>query len=118
MSVKDCPHPWDWLMITTDGLVKPCCFSFLPVGNLNHSSLEEIWNGFVMQELRLYVLNDRIHPVCRGAHCKFVQSMDFDEDWYLEANPDVRQAVCAQKLASGREHYLRYGKREGRKPKP
>ena len=117
-SIRDCPHPWDWLMITTDGMVRPCCFALLPVGNLNHSSLEEIWNGYTMQELRLYILNNRIHPVCRSAHCQFVQAMEFDELWYLEKNDDVREAVRYQSFTSGWQHYLLFGKKEGRMPKP
>jgi len=40
---------------------------------------------------------------------------DFDEEAYLEANPDVAQAVRNGTLPSGWEHFLRYGKHEGRR---
>jgi glycosyltransferase involved in cell wall biosynthesis len=39
---------------------------------------------------------------------------DFDEAYYLGQNPDVAQAVAEGKLASGYDHYIRYGRREGR----
>ncbi|AOS44937.1 Demethylmacrocin O-methyltransferase [Lacunisphaera limnophila] len=38
----------------------------------------------------------------------------FDENFYLAAYPDVAAAVQSGRFASGREHYERYGLREGR----
>jgi hypothetical protein len=40
----------------------------------------------------------------------------FDETSYLAANPDVRIAVESGALKSGYEHYINYGKNEGRNP--
>lgn len=42
------------------------------------------------------------------------ETSEFDEDKYLRANPDVAQAVLDGVLKSGTEHYLMYGKKEGR----
>lgn len=39
---------------------------------------------------------------------------DFDETAYLRQNPDVAAAVAEGKLASGYDHYVRYGRTEGR----
>jgi hypothetical protein len=39
---------------------------------------------------------------------------DFDESRYLAQYPDVAKAVKSGKLASGFEHYVRYGRAEGR----
>ena len=39
---------------------------------------------------------------------------DFDEETYLQANPDIRQAVAAGTVSSGLEHYRRWGRDEGR----
>lgn len=45
----------------------------------------------------------------------FSQSQDdFNEADYLAANPDVAKAVQAGLQKSGRDHYLRHGKKEGR----
>ncbi len=38
----------------------------------------------------------------------------FDEEIYLRLNPDVRLAVTSGGFRSGREHYERYGRAEGR----
>ncbi len=40
----------------------------------------------------------------------------FDEDFYLAGNPDVAAAVARGDFASGYEHYLLHGSREGRSP--
>lgn len=43
---------------------------------------------------------------------------DFDEDSYLERYPDVAQAVNKGQFASGRAHFDRYGRVEGRVARP
>jgi len=40
------------------------------------------------------------------------QSSDFDEDTYLLFNPDVAQAIREGKIASAREHWLKFGQVE------
>ncbi|MGA7614822.1 MAG: radical SAM protein [Thermoanaerobaculia bacterium] len=40
----------------------------------------------------------------------------FDEEFYLRTYPDVAAAVASGALGSGRDHYLRFGKDEGRIP--
>jgi hypothetical protein len=39
---------------------------------------------------------------------------DFDEEYYLEANDDVRAAVEDRLFRSGYEHYLSLGRYQGR----
>ena len=41
----------------------------------------------------------------------------FDEASYLEIYPDVRDAVAAGQFASGLEHFQRWGRAEGRRPR-
>jgi GSCFA family len=43
-----------------------------------------------------------------------VEMPDFHEDLYLEANPDVAQAIRRGELSSGYEHWVETGKGEGR----
>jgi MoaA/NifB/PqqE/SkfB family radical SAM enzyme len=75
-TVKDCHYPWTWLLLTTDGAVRPCCFAPGEIGNLSDAAdVEEIWNGPVAIALRAPIKRDEIHPVCKGAFCKFVQNM-------------------------------------------
>jgi len=40
---------------------------------------------------------------------------EFNEDSYLNANPDVRKAVIENQFKSGLHHYETYGKNEGRR---
>jgi len=51
---------------------------------------------------------------------EFVRSMlfaiPFDEDWYRKAYPDIDQAITQGLLGSGREHFVRDGYFEGRRP--
>jgi hypothetical protein len=42
------------------------------------------------------------------------QPLEFDEEWYLQQNPDVATAVHEGRGKSGLEHYLAYGRNEGR----
>jgi hypothetical protein len=43
---------------------------------------------------------------------------EFDETWYLRRYPDVARAVRARAFRSGHQHYIDYGKAEGRSPCP
>ncbi len=43
-----------------------------------------------------------------------VAASDFDEEGYLQANPDVREAVQQGEIESGHMHYVGYGYFEGR----
>jgi len=44
----------------------------------------------------------------------FASGAEFDEWLYLEANPDVEDAILRGEFASAREHWLRHGRKEGR----
>ena len=39
----------------------------------------------------------------------------FDEEWYLNRYPDVLDAIKLRTIASGKEHYTKFGQKEGRK---
>ena len=60
------------------------------------------------------ILNDLRH-VERSIPCRITPSPDFDEDAYLGQNPEVADAVRSGALQSGYEHYLKYGRYEGRR---
>lgn len=50
-----CPFPWNAMIINWDGTVSPCTQDFFGsylIGDVNHSSLQEIWNSEKMTELR------------------------------------------------------------------
>ena len=71
-TLRDCRAPWEWSVITTNGDVLPCCFGAPPVGNLNDTSFEEIWNGGEMQALRQALSENRMPRACEKGLCKYV----------------------------------------------
>jgi len=66
-----CRQLWNFLYVSWDGDVMPCCIDplrRLKIGNLNQSSLEELWNGPLIQEIRHIHLQGRYKeiPLCSG----------------------------------------------------
>ena len=61
-----CMLPWMHLHAYPDGRAYPCCFAFdpFPVGNLNENSLEEVFNGEKMKEMRVRMLNNKKSREC------------------------------------------------------
>lgn len=58
-----CRHPWAMFAITWDGVVVPCCNDYdkkYPLGNVNDSTLMEIWNGRPMRLLREEFLGNKV----------------------------------------------------------
>lgn len=56
-------HPFTGLATREDGAIKVCCRS-LPIGWIQEESLENVWNGDNMREVRTQVLNDQRPLVC------------------------------------------------------
>jgi len=53
-------------------------------------------------------------PMLRKLDCKILTPPDFDENAYLQANPDVAAEVAEARQKSGYVHYLLHGQHEGR----
>lgn len=60
-------------------------------------------DGIALETYLRFVARDRLDP-----------NEDFSEEHYLRENPDIMEGVASGKLACGFEHWLRYGKAEGR----
>ncbi len=70
-----CPDPFSKLSVNSDGTVSVCCVDWshgLVVGNACENSIEEIWNGEQLKEIRrLHITGNRSQiPVCRN--CQYV----------------------------------------------
>lgn len=76
--LKDCPHPWEQMLVSSSGEVRPCCYA-KPIANLNDKGFEEIWNGAAYQKLRSDLSKNKMSPVCSGAACKYVRNMPTPE---------------------------------------
>jgi len=61
-----CMMPWLHLHAFPDGRAYPCCFGLdqYPVGNLNKNSMEEVFNGKDMREMRLNMLSNTPSRQC------------------------------------------------------
>jgi len=61
-----CILPWMHLHAYPDGRAYPCCFGFdpYPVGNLNQDSMETVFNGPKMKQLRQNMLNGTKSKEC------------------------------------------------------
>jgi MoaA/NifB/PqqE/SkfB family radical SAM enzyme len=61
-----CMMPWLHLHAFPDGRAYPCCFGLdqYPVGDLNNSSMEEVFNGKDMREMRLNMLSNKTSRQC------------------------------------------------------
>jgi hypothetical protein len=73
VEIRDCRFPWDTLQVLSNGDVRVCCWITGPVGNLKDTTIEEIWNGPAIRELRESILRNETHPLCRHAPCIYVQ---------------------------------------------
>jgi len=63
MSKHACYYPWHSVSVTWDGKAVPCCRDHnasLVFGDLNKESLESIWNGPAIQELRRQFIEKRV----------------------------------------------------------
>jgi len=58
-----CLHPFTGLATREDGAIKVCCRS-LPIGWIQDSTLEEVWNNGTMREVRRQVLSNERPDVC------------------------------------------------------
>lgn len=67
---QSCVRPFRFLNINWKGKALVCCNDFhgeTPVGDANHDSLVEIWNGDLLNLYRLYLVNrNRDLPLCRN----------------------------------------------------
>jgi molybdenum cofactor biosynthesis enzyme MoaA len=73
-----CSKPFEWFEVTQlndRGGTYLCCPSWLnkSVGNLQHQSVEQIWNGEQAQEIRRSIL-DGSFKYCNSSRCAFLQT--------------------------------------------
>jgi radical SAM protein with 4Fe4S-binding SPASM domain len=65
-----CIYPWIHLNTWPDGKVFQCCLTGWQnsIGNLEHNSLEEIWNNDYMKDLRKHMLGGKKHWSCKKCY--------------------------------------------------
>lgn len=65
-----CIYPWIHLHAYPTGEAYPCCHAEMqyPVGNCRNNTLEEIWRGEAMTQLRDDMLSERANPACNRCY--------------------------------------------------
>ena len=79
-STVVCTEPFDRLIIKWDGRVTACCSDYdaqLVLGQIGFQTIEEIWNGLSLTDLRDTVMKQRYNssPLCRS--CPKLYSKEF-----------------------------------------
>lgn len=82
LTVYPCPDPWQRLTICWDGIVVACCNDMLQkyiLGDVKKETLEHIWNGEKIKELRYLMKTCRNKDIklCKG--CSFL----YVNDWTI-----------------------------------
>jgi radical SAM protein with 4Fe4S-binding SPASM domain len=81
-SIEVCPQAFFTMQINPDGKVVPCYQITYPaiMGDANHQSMQEIWNGVGYRSFRRAMLDgrDMANAVC--AKCNFIKYRSFAED--------------------------------------
>jgi radical SAM protein with 4Fe4S-binding SPASM domain len=60
-----CSAPWNLLYVHVDGTVKPCTRSKNPIGDLNHTSIQDILINNEYIKLRKDILEDKVTDNCK-----------------------------------------------------
>ncbi len=75
----DCVAPWEWMLVDVQGNVRPCCYISKSFGNIRAQRPEDIWNGAEYQEMRLFLAQGKLPPVCHDAACRYARGNRFYE---------------------------------------
>ena len=67
-----CISPWQRLSILANGDIIPCCSfygRYIPIGNINSTSISEAWNGISMADVRANLFNgtSNVCEVCQSS---------------------------------------------------
>ena len=65
-----CVYPWIHMYANPDGSVLPCCVADYDkhLGNVRHSTIEEIWNNDAYREMRLRMLSGKECSQCSSCY--------------------------------------------------
>jgi hypothetical protein len=69
---------------------------------------------FVSEEERREYATPLHHYVARGANAGLSPNWIYDDEYYLETYPDIREALRTGEFFCGFEHFIRHGAEEGR----
>ncbi|HIL97801.1 MAG TPA: radical SAM protein [Pseudomonadales bacterium] len=81
-----CPEPFKLMAVNSNGAVSPCCDDWahsLILGDLNHESAQEVWQGKELARIRRLHLENRRGELPACSNCQYMQGVtelfDLDE---------------------------------------
>jgi sulfatase maturation enzyme AslB (radical SAM superfamily) len=98
MNIKknlQCLLPWISLEVFQDGEAYFCCpaFSKVQLGDMNKSSLKEIWDGLLAQRVRLEFSKNKISNLCNSNCPRLV-----DSEFFLSKDFELLNSNCKSSL--------------------
>ena len=109
MSKTFCIYPWVHIHVNTDGGVYPCCVGWSPdrrteLGKVSESSLEDMFNGEYMRQLRLDMLEgNRRDDACTNCYAR--EDAGFTSA-RQGANKDFEQVIEVLKKSTAPDGYV------------
>jgi MoaA/NifB/PqqE/SkfB family radical SAM enzyme len=110
-TTRDCRNPWRWMLVTSNGDVRPCCYAPGRVANIERDSAESAWNGAPMRRLRRALLQSRVPSACRGAACEYVKNTPLPPLARFVDRAYTRLGIGLWRVAPRFYHWLRGIKR-------
>lgn len=89
---RPCPALWRTLVVHNTGLVVPCCSDLhleLKIGDLNNQSLEEIWNGPEITNIRLAHIRGDFYSYKRCYYCNNIDSFVISDQEIVQYLEDI-----------------------------
>ena len=90
-----CLMPWIHLHTGNNGIAKACCVANIHLGNINEQSLDEIWNGAPIQNLRAKFIKGEKDKRCatcyklEAAGGKSIRQETFEKFPHIKVEPSV-----------------------------
>jgi len=60
-----CDQPWSVIYMAWNGDIRTCCFNDYSLGNVDHNTIDEIWNGPKYHSMRKSIARGQVLDVCR-----------------------------------------------------
>lgn len=107
-----CMAPWSHVHVIPSGNAYPCCLihgETTLLGNVNETSIEDIWNSEGLKELRLWMLEGKKHKTCDWCYQKEEQfGESFRKDFNQKYANDLSLVNTTQTDGTVEDVQMRY----------